>query len=213
MEIKNNSNILSGIKNIIFDFGGVIIDIDYYACVKEFEKFNIERFDYIYSQSQQINLFDDFEKGFISPDFFRKRLRELLNINLSDEEIDYAWNKIIIEIPDKRVKLLKELRKKYSIFLLSNTNEIHYNYYDKMFFDKYNYNLSDLFEKAYFSFQIGMKKPDSKIFEFLIKDNNLKPSETLFIDDSLQNFTESEKLGIKSCFIDKGQDIINLLKF
>lgn len=212
MKIKNNSNILSGIKNIIFDFGGVIINIDYSACVKEFKNFNVVNFDYIYSQSQQITLFDDFEKGFISPDFFRNKIRELFNFNLSDEEIDFAWNKIIIDIPDERVRLLKKLRKKYRIFLLSNTNEIHYKFYNKMFFDKYKYNLSDLFYKAYFSFYIGMKKPDRKIFEFLIKDNDLIPDETLFIDDSIQNFMESEKLGIKSCFIDKGQDIVDIFK-
>ncbi len=199
------------IRNIIFDFGGVIINIDYSAIVKSFRKLGIKNFDTIYSQSKQIPLFDDFEKGFISSYEFRNQIRKITHLNVADKVIDKAWNSIILDIPDKRVKLLENIKNNYRTFMLSNTNEIHYNVYTDNFKKKYGYkNFSELFEKAYFSFKLGMKKPHKEIFEYVLYQNNLIPEETLFIDDSAQNFDEAKKIGIQTYYIKKEEDITDI---
>src|SRR5579872_3080509 len=113
------------IKNIIFDLGGVIINIDYKLTSLAFNKLGAKNFDQAYSQMSQNKLFDDFETGKISSEVFRKLLKEKLQLSISDEQFDNAWNAMLLDIPIKRLLLIKELKKSYKVYLLSNTNDIH----------------------------------------------------------------------------------------
>ena len=204
-------NISNKIKNIIFDFGGVICNIDHLIPERKFKELGIRNFDKMYSQAKQNNLFEDFEKNLISPKKFRNNIKSLIDRNISDEQIDEAWNSMILDIPKNKIDLLLKLKHQYRIFLLSNSNIIHYRVYINDFKAKSGLeNFSDLFEKAWFSFDLQMRKPVKEIYEFVLKDANLKPEETLFIDDSIQNIKPAEELGIQCIFLKNGMDILNL---
>ena len=204
---------MENIKNIIFDFGGVICNINHQRVERKFKELGIKDFEKMYSHAVQNNLFEDFETNDISPAYFRNKIRELLDKNVSDSEIDNTWNTIISDIPEERIKLLESIKNNYRIFLLSNSNIIHYELYLKDFQKKYGYNsFDDIFEKAYFSFHIGMRKPNLDIYEYVFKNHNLKPEETLFIDDSIQNIYPAKQLGIKTYFLKEGEEIVSVFK-
>jgi len=204
---------LKGIKNIIFDFGDVIIDIDHSLPEKEFRKLGLNNFEDLYSQDIQNDLFDKLEKGLIKPQKFREEIRRNIKTEVSDEVIDEAWNSIILDIPAERIRVLEKLKPLYQTFLLSNTNKIHYDQYLADLQRVYRYNsFNDLFKKAYFSFEMGMQKPHCEIFEFVLNENKLVPEETLFIDDTLRHVEGAAKLGIKTFFLEKGMDIVRLFE-
>jgi putative hydrolase of the HAD superfamily len=198
----------NGIKNIIFDFGGVIINIDFWVSINAFIKLGAENFQEVYSQSQQSGLFDELDKGTISKEVFCKGIAQYLPPNVTEKQIIDAWNAILIGIPEHRIWILESIRKNYRTFLLSNTNAIHYPEYTKELQEKYGYNdLSELFEKVYLSFEMNLRKPDKAIFQKVISDNGLLPEETLFIDDSEQNLPPAAELGMKTLLLEKNQDV------
>ena len=193
-------------KNIIFDFGGVIIRIDYNRIVSTFSKFGVGDFDTIYSQLHQETLFDDFEKGLISPHQFRELIREVSGIPLTDGQIDEAWNAILIDLPKKNIDALMNLKKTHKIYLLSNTNAIHEIAFMKIIYNEHGRDiLAEIFDKVYFSHQMNMRKPDIEIFETVLRENNLEPSETLFVDDSMQHIEGAKKAGLQTLFVEKGK--------
>jgi putative hydrolase of the HAD superfamily len=185
------------IKNIIFDLGGVIIDIDYNLAAAAFKKLGIVDFDNFYSKAKQSSLFDDFEKGLISNSDFRASLRQYLPESVTDHQIDEAWNAMLLGIPSHRVDFLQKVANKYRVFLLSNTNRIHIDaftqYNDEKFGKGY---FEDIFEYCYFSSDIAMRKPDAEIFEFVLTENGLTKEETIFIDDSIQHVQGALSTGI-----------------
>jgi putative hydrolase of the HAD superfamily len=198
------------IKNIIFDFGGVILNIDYQKSVDAFKEIGLGNFEKSYSKAAQINLFNELECGLISPEEFRKGLRIVSGKNFSNVEIDYAWNKIILDLPENRVNLMNELKSRYRTFLLSNTNKIHYDLYITKL-QKYGYlDFNKIFEKAYFSHEMKMRKPDNETFEFVLQEHLLIPKETLFIDDSIQHIDAAKKLGILTHHLNVKEDITDL---
>src|SRR5690554_4657193 len=155
------------IKNIIFDLGNVILNIDINKSEIEFKKHGLENFDQLYSLVSQTKIFDYLETGKISPQEFYSQLRQISNTNLTDDIIKTCWNALILDFPAKRIEFLLNLRKKHKIFLLSNTNQIHYEYYNSIFKKEFGFkSLDSIFEKAYYSHQIGYRKPDFKAFEF-----------------------------------------------
>lgn len=194
---------LTGIKNIIFDLGGVILDIDYNLTIQAFEALDLPNIKAQYSKMSQSDVFDKIETGAISPAEFRNMIRELSSKDLSDQEIDTAWNALIQHLPQGRIELLEQLKKDYRLFLLSNTNEIHYQDYTEVIKRENGIEgLEPLFEKTYLSHEMGLRKPDPKIFEVVLAENNLKPEETLFIDDSPQHIESAKTLGIKAYHLD-----------
>ena len=204
---------LTGIKNIIFDFGGVVIDIDFQAAANSFKKLGISDFSKMYSQISQVQLFDRFEKGILSPQEFRTELKTFLPSKITDNQIDDAWNSMILNIPAKRVDLLLNLKNQYRTFLLSNTNKIHYDFYLHHFKNTYGFdNFSHIFEKAYFSFEMGMKKPDKDIFNYVLSNSQLIPNECLFIDDSEPNILTANTLGFSTYLLPPGKDICSLFQ-
>jgi putative hydrolase of the HAD superfamily len=200
-------------KNIIFDFGGVIINVDYHRVVNAFVQLGVKDFDRLFSQLNQHHLFDDFEKGLISADEFRKRLKSISNVPLTDQQVDDAWNAILINLPKENIELLKRLKKNYRLFLLSNTNEIHEKAFTEMMMRDFGENvLPDIFEGIYFSHRMHKRKPDAEIFKQVLKENNLAAGETLFIDDSPQHIDAAKQLGIQTSLFEKGKTIADIFK-
>ncbi|HNW91230.1 MAG TPA: HAD family phosphatase [Bacteroidales bacterium] len=201
------------IKNIIFDFGGVIINIDYWRSINAFIDMGYDNFDKIYSQASQAEIFDKIDKGTISADEFRSELMKFFPPDTTTKMIDDAWNAILLGIPEHRVRMLEKVRKNYRIILMSNTNILHYEQYIKELKEKFGYSdLSGLFEKVYLSFELGMRKPDKKFFNLILEENHLKPEETLFIDDSEQNLPPAQSLNLQTIFLNSGMDVTDLFE-
>ena len=199
------------IKNIIFDFGGVIIPVDPMAFAGGLMKLGCTDVLGLHEFFLKEEVYTRFEKGEMSPDEFRMMLRTGLTNHISDKQLDEAWNLIIGEIPVQRVAFLEKLRPKYRTFLLSNTNKIHYDFYQDQFRKKYGYpSLDSLFEKAYYSFQLKLYKPDPAIFEFVMNDSGLNPAETLFVDDFRTNIEAAKKLGMQTIHLENGMEVAEI---
>ncbi|OFX48906.1 MAG: hypothetical protein A2046_07945 [Bacteroidetes bacterium GWA2_30_7] len=201
------------IKNLIFDLGGILLNIDFQKSVDEFKKLGFSEFGNILNNYWLNDFFHDFEKGLILPKDFRAKIRKMSNINISDNEFDNAWNAMILDFPSNRIETLKSLSKTYSLFLLSNTNIIHYDIYNADFSKQFSTNgLEELFEKAYFSHQIKMRKPDLAIFKLVLDENNLIADETIFIDDNDENLNAAILLNISALKIVSNSDFSEVLK-
>ncbi|MCP4551407.1 MAG: HAD family phosphatase, partial [Bacteroidetes bacterium] len=156
------------IKNLIFDFGGVIYDIDFESARKSFVEIGINNFEEIYSQAVQSKLFEMFECDLISVEDFRNEIRILSDKNVSARELDLAWNSLLVGFKPDRISLLEKAKDRYQIFLLSNSNRIHYDYYIMEFQELTNYNSFDeLFIRSFFSFNIKLRKPDINVYKHL----------------------------------------------
>jgi len=198
---------------IIFDLGGVILNIDYHKTIETFKNLGVANFDELYTQAKQNKVFDDFEIGKISEDEFRAYIRRVSNVSLTDVEIDFAWNAMLLDLPECRVNLLKQLGHKYPIYLYSNTNSIHLkafrnsigNYYkDELLLEK-------LFIKTYYSHELGLRKPNKEGFLEIIKENHLDKKSTLFIDDSEQHISGANEVGLQTVWL-KGKTIEELFE-
>jgi len=141
-------------------------------------------------------LFEKFDTGSLSPAQFRSALCRIINVDVADSEIDRIWNKLLLDFPAHRVNLLQKLRKNYRVFLLSNTNFIHYNHFTLEFYENYNFRMVDLFDKVFVSHEIGIHKPDAGIYAFVLENADIAASETLFIDDSSANIEAAILHGI-----------------
>ncbi|MFP5471100.1 MAG: HAD family hydrolase [Bacteroidia bacterium] len=188
-----------GIKNIIFDLGGVIFDVDYHRTSQAFKDLGCSNFDELYSQQKQSGLFNELETGNISTQAFVNELLRILPKGITPKQIINAWNAMLIGVPQIRLNKLLEHKQNYRTFLLSNTNAIHEDAFTKMIVEKNKIDsFAPFFEQLYFSHRIGLRKPNKEIFEFVLEQNNLLPEETLFIDDSPQHLIGAEKTSIKT---------------
>lgn len=203
----------SDIKNLILDFGGVIYEISHQKQMETFAKIGIYNFDELYSQAQQSPLFADLECGRLDHRKFRNEVGRFIGRNISEEEIDKAWNSILVGFPEDNVRFLEKLRNRYRLFLLSNTNAIHYEVYIREFSEKYGYDFNSLFRKAFWSFKVGMRKPEPEIYEFVKKHLDASDySNCIFIDDTQTNTTAAKASGIPSFWLKPGmklQDLFN----
>lgn len=199
------------IHNIIFDLGNVILNLDYSLTVKEFRKLGYHDFDIWFLKPEEKELLEKFEVGAISPDEFRKKIKKYFNSKISDLKIDSAWNAMLLNIPIERINFLKKLKKKYRLFLLSNTNEIHIHNYSNYLKNTFKVdNLLDIFEKEYYSHVIKMRKPNKEIFQYVLNDNNLRSANTLFVDDSVENILGAEQIGIQTHLLKKDETILSI---
>jgi glucose-1-phosphatase len=198
--------------NIIFDLGGVLLNIDYHLTIKAFEQLGFKDFSSAYTQLAQSELFDRFERGEITPDEFRHGIRPSLRANVSDAEIDEAWNVMLLDLPTERLTLLRALGASKRIFLLSNTNAIHVSAFEQQVLAQHGINgLARLFEAAYYSCDVGMRKPEERIFRMVTDTNGLLPSETLFIDDSPQHVEGARKAGLHAYHLTGGETVLDIL--
>ncbi|MCC8423642.1 HAD family phosphatase [Mucilaginibacter sp. UR6-11] len=191
---------MNTIKNIIFDYGNVIFNIDFKKVAQAWKDLGITNADEFYGHRGQDDVFNALERGQISPGEFRDRIRVLTHKpELTDQQIDDAWNNIFVGIPRGNHELLLQLKNKYRTFLLSNINAIHYDFVHDYLKREYHMDdNADLFEKTYYSHLLGKRKPDAEIFEHVLYENNLDPAETLFIDDSPQHLETAKKLGLQT---------------
>jgi len=199
------------IKHILFDLGGVLLNIDYQLTEDAFKNLGLIDFDEIYSQARQEGLFDDFEIGRVGKNDFIKSLSDKMQTEVSESNIMNAWNAMLLDFPIERIEMLEFLTKKYDVSLLSNTNEIHYEAFMYLFEESHKRSFNELFKSTYYSHLIGMRKPDKEVFLHIIEKEGLKAEELLFIDDSVQHVEGARKLEIQSLFLEKGDDIVSLL--
>lgn len=195
------------IKNIVFDFGDIFINLDKEATFKELAKLGVHSVS-----DQMLTIAHQYEKGeTVTEDFISYFKKEFL---LTKEELILAWNAILLDFPIQRLQFLKTLAesKKYRLFLLSNTNDLHIKWIRNDWGEVLYQEFKNCFEQFYLSHEIGFRKPNLDIYEFVLKENNLKAEETFFIDDTLENTLAAEKLGIKTWNLLPGkEDIVNLL--
>ncbi len=187
------------IKNLIFDLGGVIINLSVDKTYHAFSKLSGIPAQQLKELAKVTTFFADYEKGTISDDDFRMALRNFLRTDSSDAQLDDAWNAMLLDIPRPRIDLLKELRSRYQLFLLSNTNNIHLQCFSKIVEDSFDVpSLDSFFHKSYYSHLMRMRKPDVEIYQHVLMDNLLAPGETLFFDDTKVNLEGAELAGIKT---------------
>lgn len=201
------------IRNIIFDLGGVILNINPQLTVDAFRKLGWTDFYEKNNQSLNKELFYKLETGNSSPEAFRSNVRKMIVNHISDEEIDAAWTAMILDIPADRINYLEGLKKDYQLFLLSNTNEIHRLKFHRDFEADFGYSFYDLFERNFYSHEMGMRKPNSQIYLQALKEVDLVPEETLFIDDMKENTDAAETTGMQVLHIQPGTLLENLPHF
>ena len=187
-----------GIKNLLIDLGGVLINLDRQRCIENFQKLGLRNVEELLDISNQDGILMQQEKGLITPAEFRNGVREMIGKVVSDKQIDAAWNSFLVDIPTHKLDLLLKLREKYVVYLLSNTNDIHWKWSCENVFPYRGFQVEDYFEKIYLSFEMKMVKPDTEIFETVLADANIDPKETFFIDDSEANCLAAQALGIST---------------
>ncbi len=186
------------IEAIIFDLGGVIIDIDFNLTLKALEKYTSHQFgegEYLTKHP----IFYEFETGKISENTFFSEIQKIFGLNATLAELKQAWNALLLDIPQKRVNLLENLQNQLPTFILSNTNPTHLEEVENILRKQTSAaTLKMLVRKPYYSFEVGKAKPERAIYEQVIEENNLKPEKTLFIDDSLRNLEGAKKVGLQT---------------
>ena len=215
---------LDGIKNIIFDLGGVLLNIDFEKTFDAFEALGIKNSRGLHDRADVMKLFLELECGKVERTEFLRRFRDAGKLSspsdkdrfgwISDEQIISAFNALLLDYPPERIRLVQELNKKYRVFLLSNTNAIHVEYYNSMLKREFGIeNLDHLMEKAFYSNDLGCRKPDKEIYLKVLQQADIKAEETLFIDDNEENVRAAESLGIRAIKVDKKKTVIEVFSF
>jgi putative hydrolase of the HAD superfamily len=202
---------MEGVKNIIFDLGGVLLNIDFSITEKAFIELGINQFSEMFTQHHSNDLFVQLETGKVSPEEFYEAFRKGTGTELSNEAVKKAWNALLLDFRGPTLEWLGTIKTKYRIFLFSNTNQIHHD----AFIEMYKQLTSDgdfdaFFEKAYYSQNLGMRKPNPEPFLHILRENDLVPSETLFIDDTIKNIETAQALGLKTIHLQWPQTLPEL---
>ena len=190
------------IKNIIFDLGGVIINLDIPKTFQNFASLGGVSERQVMSLVDSSPMFHDYEKGLISSKAFRAGIKRLFRKDLPDQQIDEAWNGMLLDIPTERLLLIEELKKKYKVFVLSNTNEIHIRAFEKIIDQNYDLDkYHKLFDYIYYSYLINKRKPDTEIYRHVLDEQNLIPEETIFFEDNKDNINGAAALKIETHWV------------
>lgn len=201
------------IKNVIFDLGGVIINIDMPLTFKAFAQLAPNKDIPNYTYNYQAPIFKQYEVGAISSAEFRDGLRDLIGEPLTDTQIDDAWNAMLLDIPAQRMDLLLDLKEQYRTFLFSNTNAIHYDAFNKVVESEFGEpTLDKYFERTYYSHIMQQRKPDAASFRTILDDNGLLATETLFLDDTPGHLEGAKTLGIQTELVSPENDILTIFK-
>ncbi len=203
-------NSLKEIKNIIFDLGGVIINLDMNRTYLAFQQLAGKNEVPVFNYTVQHEIFKRFEVGDMDSPEFLRGLRVLIG-NATNEELITAWNAMLLDIPMERVELLKQLKEQYRTFLFSNTNQIHYEGFNQILLDAHGLpGLEPLFEKIYFSHTMRMRKPDVASFKRIIEENGLIPEETLFLDDTAGHLEGARAAGLKTILVSDENHLLHI---
>ncbi|HET8735240.1 MAG TPA: HAD family phosphatase [Pricia sp.] len=196
------------VKNIIFDFGDVFINLDKGIIAREMRRFG----GAAAMNTKMVALNNAYEVGEISSEEFIENLGEVYPDANADEIIG-IWNGMLLDFPDERLEFMESLARDggYRLFLLSNTNALHIPHVSAIMGDEKFERFKACFEKFYLSHEINYRKPDPEIFEFVLKENGLKAEETFFVDDTQENIEAAEALGIRCWHLQVGlEDIVQL---
>ena len=203
------------VKNIIFDLGGVLLNLDYQLTRAAFENLGVVNFNAFYTQHAANPLFENLEVGAIVPEAFYEALREATGLSLTNDQLETAWNAMLLDFPLERLEWLDQIKSKYNIYLFSNTNAIHYKAFTAIYAKAsaligLNPMFDHFFIEAHYSHTLGQRKPEVAAFEAVLVKSNLIPAETLFIDDTISNIDGAQKAGLQTIFISGGITVQNL---
>jgi len=197
----------SKIRNIIFDLGGVLLNINPLLSLIELSKVSGISQDELRITLAGEQVFEKMDTGHLNSEQFRSELCRIMNKKVSDSEMDRIWNVLLLDFPAPRVELLQQLAKNYRVFLLSNTNLIHYIHYTREFQMRYGIPMESLFERLFLSYEIGMHKPDAGIYKYVLQQSGIEASESVFFDDSLANVQAAELQGILGIYLQTGHEV------
>jgi putative hydrolase of the HAD superfamily len=202
---------LKGIKNIVFDFGGVLITLNREEAVNRFREAGLKNAEELLSVYHQKGIFLELEEGKLSKEEFYEAVRKETGTFISNEAIDFGWMGFLKELPEYKLTMLEELRQKgYRLYLLSNTNPVVMSWAYSPAFSPQGKTIDEYFDKLYLSYQIGYTKPHPEIFRFMFDDSGMIPSETLFIDDGTANIEAGKESGMKTYLAGNGEDFRHL---
>lgn len=198
------------IKNIIFDLGGVILNIDLRKTQDAFTSLGVKNIEEVFRMGHVESFFKSYEVGAIDDTQFIAAIQKMAGIQVAPEIVVDAWNALLLDFPPDRINFIKGLKNKYRLFLLSNTSALHHVRFHEMFNQEFGGSLDDLFDKAYYSHIIRIHKPETAAYKLIIDENGLTADETLFIDDSAANVEGAERAGLKGLHLANGKTILDL---
>jgi glucose-1-phosphatase len=202
---------LTNIKNIVFDLGNVLLNLDFDASIHAFQKLGLNSEVVNKQQAYADPVFYELETGKTTPEEFRIQVRRILNNpEATNQQIDDAWCAMIRDIPEKRVGMVKELAKNYKVYLFSNTNAIHIKRLHKEFREMYGIEFPSLFVKDFYSHEIHERKPELNSYLKVIEHSGIVPAETLFVDDLEKNILGAEKAGLKTFWLKDGMEVADV---
>ena len=200
----------TSLKNILFDLGGVILDINVLATKEKFYNLGFPAKLLSYPENRETDLFYKYETGQLSTEAFRNAIRDFTGLNFKDGEFDAAWNAMIVDIPKERTDMLIRLAQTYELYMLSNTSPLHVPVYEKMFERSAGVSMAMVFNRRYYSHKIGFHKPDAEAYEYVIKETGIIPEETLFLDDNIHNIKAAQELGFHAIHIHERTDMLSI---
>jgi FMN phosphatase YigB (HAD superfamily) len=198
-------------KNIIFDLGGIFMELDYMLTEKAFVDLGVTNFSDLYTQHHANPVFEKLETGEIEPAEFYDVIRNVSGLDLTDDQIKNAWNAMLLTFHPEKLEWLENIKSKYNIYLFSNTNQVHYDCFQEIFYKVTGHNNFDnYFIKAYYSHTLGLRKPYPGAFVEIMKRENLKPEETLFIDDTPKNVEGAKQAGLHTILLQSPETVFDL---
>lgn len=204
---------MSSIRNIVFDFGNVLFDLDLPAIGREIQHLVGDQYETVRERLQRSGVFELYETGGLTTEEFVDAIRLAGPVPLSAEQVIAAWNSIFIGMPRERFDMLLRLRHQYNVFLLSNINDLHATWIDDYMLREHG--LTDFqsryFDGVYYSHLIRLRKPDREIYEYVLADAEILPQETLFIDDLEENVKAAREVGIQGVVKRAEVDVLALI--
>jgi putative hydrolase of the HAD superfamily len=202
---------MHSIKNIIFDMGGVLLNLNFKSTQDAFRQLGMHNIEELFRHGHTASFFKEYEKGTLNDEEFIREAKAFLKQDVSVEQVIDAWNAMLLDFPADRISFVEGLKKNYRIFLLSNTNAIHYRCFQSTYSNAYEGRSFDaLFERAYYSHLIKFHKPDTRAYQLVLDENRLLPAETMFIDDSFANVEAAEQVGIRGYYLKPGASVLEL---
>ena len=201
---------MKNIKNIIFDLGGIFLNLDFSLTEKAFASLGVSKFDSLFNQHYSSNLFKLLETGQVTPEEFHKSFVQQTGVHLTFEQVKEAWNALLLDFPIQRIQWLKSIGKRFNTFLFSNTNQFHHDAFTQSFREVMKEDFESYFIKAYYSHQIKLRKPEPESYLYIINEQNLNPKETLFIDDTLKNIEGASSVGLQTIHLPPPLTVLDL---
>ncbi len=200
-------NTYSPIKAIVFDLGGVLVDIDFEKTITEYGKQTGLSVEEIKKSTFLTSVYQDYEAGYLNECQFRAEVCSRFGISLKPELFDYAWNALLLDFNPTAIELIKHLRQNFPVYLLSNTNKIHFEECNRRLHQEFNETFESLFTGLFLSYRIGYRKPSERIFQHVVSQTRCKPHEILFIDDLEENIQAANQMGFKTIHLTDNRQI------